>query len=563
MKNHFIIVLFTSIFASTMMLYSQENSIITSMNEELSRSMKELSTQKQPPYFLSYMITNRNATSIAGSLGKLEDDEQIQERFLDIDIRVGDYILDNTHTIRGNRINFTASKGLAVPMPLTDNPDAIKAIIWYNTDKAYKAAEEQYMKVKTNIAVKVSDEDTSADFSTEQPLVDLTAPDLNPIIPLNAQDVVRLASQQFRKYPFITNSKVYFQVDFTTKYFVNSEGSKLSWSEGSYRVFIIASTKADDGMVLPLFRSFFAHTTGSLPSQETLIETIDSMATLLAELKKAPLTDTYSGPAILSGEASGVFFHEIFGHRVEGHRQKDPNSSQTFKGFVGKPILPDFIDVIFDPTIKFLEGREVHGYVNYDDQGVKGKKVVAVENGIFKEFLMSRSPIESFPISNGHGRKQMGYIPVSRQSNLIVSSRNKVSVNELKNLLRNECIKQNKEYGLYFVEISGGFTFTSRTIPNSFTVQPLVVYKIYADGRPDELVRGVDMIGTPLTTFQNIVTTGDDLGIFNGICGAESGNVPVSASSPSILVSSVEVQKKSKSQAKPPILDSPNLLHTP
>ena len=85
------------------------------------------------------------------------------------------------------------------------------------------------------------------------------------------------------------------------------------------------------------------------------------------------------------------------------------------------------------------------------------------------------------------------------------------------------------------------------------------MYKIFADGRPDELVRGVDLIGTPLTTFNNIVAAADDLGIFNGVCGAESGGVPVSASAPSILVSAIEVQKKQKSQAKPPLLSDPTI----
>jgi predicted Zn-dependent protease len=127
----------------------------------------------------------------------------------------------------------------------------------------------------------------------------------------------------------------------------------------------------------------------------------------------------------------------------------------------------------------------------------------------------------------------------------------------LKTLLRQECKKQNKDYGLYFVEISGGFTFTARTIPNAFNVQPLVVYKIYQDGRPDELVRGVDLIGTPLTTFNNIIAASNAIGIFNGVCGAESGGVPVSASSPDLFVKTIEVQKKQKSQAKPPLLDSP------
>ncbi|MFM8473216.1 MAG: metallopeptidase TldD-related protein, partial [Candidatus Kapaibacterium sp.] len=166
-------------------------------------------------------------------------------------------------------------------------------------------------------------------------------------------------------------------------------------------------------------------------------------------------------------------------------------------------------------------------------------------------------PIEGFASSNGHGRRQAGYRVVSRQSNLMVEAHERIGADSLVRALRTECKKQTKEYGLLFEDISGGFTFTGRTVPNAFNVQPLVVYKIYADGRPDELVRGVDLIGTPLATFNNIIAAADDCGIFNGVCGAESGGVPVSASSPSLLVSTIEVQKKSKSQAKPPILSAP------
>jgi predicted Zn-dependent protease len=310
-------------------------------------------------------------------------------------------------------------------------------------------------------------------------------------------------------------------------------------------------------MTLPLFSSYFAFQPENLPSEEIIGQDIRRMIQTLGQLRDAPLAETYSGPAILSGAASGVFFHEIFGHRVEGHRQKDPNSSQTFKSFLNKKILPDFIDVVFDPGLKTLNGQDIVGYYTYDDEGVKAEKVIAVEKGIFKNFLMSRSPIESFPASNGHGRRQAGLRPVARQSNLLVLASQSVAFDSLRTLLRNECIVQNKEYGLYFVEISGGFTFTARTIPNAFNVQPLVVYKIYADGRPDELVRGVDLIGTPLTTFNNIIAASQDIGIFNGVCGAESGGVPVSASSPSLYVKTIEVQKKQKSQAKPPLLESP------
>jgi predicted Zn-dependent protease len=357
--------------------------------------------------------------------------------------------------------------------------------------------------------------------------------------------------------PKIYTGEVFFQADIITKYFVSSDGTIIRQSEPNVRLFASASTKADDGMTLPLFSSYFGFVPENLPSEEKISADIRSMIETLGKLRLAPLAETFSGPAILSGPASGVFFHEIFGHRVEGHRQKDPNSSQTFKSFLNKKILPDFIDVVFDPGLKTLNGQDIVGYYKYDDEGVKAEKVIAVEKGIFKNFLMSRSPIESFPISNGHGRRQPGLRPVARQSNLLVQASQTVSFDSLRTLLRNECKQQNKEYGLYFVEISGGFTFTARTIPNAFNVQPLVVYKIYADGRPDELVRGVDLIGTPLTTFNNIMAASNDIGIFNGVCGAESGGVPVSASSPSLFVKTIEVQKKQKSQAKPPLLGSP------
>jgi len=253
-----------------------------------------------------------------------------------------------------------------------------------------------------------------------------------------------------------------------------------------------------------------------------------------------------------------VFFHEIFGHRVEGHREKDPTSSQTFKNSIDKKILPEFLNVVFDPTIAYIQGKPVSGYYKYDDEGILGQRVETVKNGIFSNFLMSRIPIQNFPNSNGHGRKQIGYQAISRQSNLIVEATQTFTKEELRQKLIEEAKKQNKEYGLFFDKVSGGFTFTTRYVPNSFNVTPIIVFKVYVDGRPDELVRGVDLIGTPLTTFSNVVAAADDIGIFNGICGAESGGVPVSAVSPSLLVSKIEVQKKVKSQAKPPILEAPN-----
>ncbi|MFN5006274.1 MAG: metallopeptidase TldD-related protein [Ignavibacteria bacterium] len=551
------------VFAILIMLMSTSVSIdaieyplLNAMKNEMKRTMDGLANQSTPPYFLSYAVTETKTIRMNAVFGNVKSSEQTLSRILDIDIRVGNHELDNTHTIRGSRFEFGGG-GRGIELPMTNDEKALRSVMWNATDKLYKKAVERYGKVLTNRAVKVKEEDSSADFSRQQPIESI-APDQSFIIDsLQWLKKIKQLSALFAVDPQIYTGEVYFQADIITKYFVSSEGTVIRQSEPNVRMFASASTKADDGMTLPLFSSYFAFQPENLPSEEIIAQDIRRMIQTLGQLRVAPLAETYSGPAILSGAASGVFFHEIFGHRVEGHRQKDPNSSQTFKSFLNKKILPDFIDVVFDPGLKTLNGQDIVGYYTYDDEGVKAEKVIAVEKGIFKNFLMSRSPIESFPVSNGHGRRQAGLRPVARQSNLLVLASQSVAFDSLRILLRNECKTQNKEYGLYFVEISGGFTFTARTIPNAFNVQPLVVYKIYADGRPDELVRGVDLIGTPLTTFNNIIAASHDIGIFNGVCGAESGGVPVSASSPSLYVKTIEVQKKQKSQAKPPLLESP------
>jgi predicted Zn-dependent protease len=263
------------------------------------------------------------------------------------------------------------------------------------------------------------------------------------------------------------------------------------------------------------------------------------------------------GPALLTGRAAAVFFHEVFGHRAEGHRQKDVNEGQTFAKKVGEPILPDFLSIVDDPTLKKLGRQDLLGYYQYDDEGVAAQRVTLVDHGVLKNFEMSRSPLVGFPHSNAHGRRQIGATPVSRQGNLIVESNKAVTNAQLRAKLVELIKDQNKPYGLLIDDIAGGFTFTGRGQPQAFQVEPLVVYKVFPDGRPDELVRGVDIVGTPLAALTKIVATGDTTEVFNGYCGAESGYVPVSAAAPAILTSELEVQKKQSSTDRPPILPPP------
>jgi TldD protein len=321
---------------------------------------------------------------------------------------------------------------------------------------------------------------------------------------------------------------------------------------------ILAVTKADDGSVLRLFRSFYAYTPDRLPSHDAISKEIKNMLAELKAVRSAPDADPYTGPAILSPSAAAVFFHEIFGHRIEGHRMKSDFDSQTFKAKVGDMVLPNYMSIISDPTMSNFNGNDMYGFYKYDDQGVQAQKVTVVNKGKLENFLMSRAPLDNFTKSNGHGRSQAGMAAVSRQSNLIVETDKPVSAKELRKKLIAECKKQNLKYGYLFDQVFGGFTMTTRYSPNVFNVKPTVVYKIYVDGRPDEMVRGVNFIGTPLAIFSEVGATSDSTGMFTGYCGAESGSIPVTAVSPSLLIKKIETQKQPESYGQMPILPRPD-----
>lgn len=529
--------------------------VLEAMKAELERSMQTLKGQPTPPYFLSYEITEDAVVGVTGSFGKIETSTENRHRQLDIDLRVGDFTLDNTHSLRGD---FGAPfEGFSyIEAPMDDDPEALRAVLWYYTDKKYKRAVEQLTKVKTNVEVKVAQEDKSADFSREAP-----EKQLDEIPPIGAnrrewEDKIRKYTAPFARYGNIYEAQANFTADRETRWYTNSEGSEVQVSQVFYRLIVYAFTKAEDGMELPRYESYASFTPQGLPDDATVLKAVEKMIQNLQALRTAPIVDPYTGPAILSGRASAVFFHEVFGHRIEGHRQKEEEEGQTFKKKVNEKMLPDNFSVFADPTLRHLGKIELVGAYHFDNEGVRARRVTVVDHGVFKSFLMSRSPIEGFPQSNGHGRRQQGYAPVARQSNLIVEVAHPLTRAALKQRLLAEVKKANKPFGLYFEDIQGGFTITQRTIPNAFNVLPIMVYRIYPDGR-EELVRGVDLIGTPLTAFSKIVAGSDQVGVFNGICGAESGSVPVSAASPEILVEQIEVQKKEKSQERPPLLPPP------
>ncbi len=532
--------------------------LLAILREELERNRRELDGRgKPPPYFLSYQVTDRHHASLEASFGALDENEDEVTRTLDVDLRVGDYRLDDTHPMPEEEIElFFRRMRSGVRLPLDDDRAAIAKGIWLATDRKYREAVEQLVKVKASQAIKTEDEDKSEDFSHEESLrlIEPTAAlrfDAAAWSP-RIKDYSRL----FAGRSEVHESQVSLASVVENRLFVSSDNGEVQTSRAHVRLAFWASTTADDGMELFRFEAIDVPALGDLPADEEIRARIGRVIDDVIALRKAPIAEPYERPAILEGKAAGVFFHEIFGHRVEGHRQKKDEEGQTFAKQLGKQVMPALIDVYDDPTITRINGTFLNGSYRADNQGVLGQRAELVKDGVLQTFLMSRSPTRGITRSNGHARAQAGAFPVARQANLVVEPHGGANRDELKRRLLAEVARRGKPYGLRLTEVAGGFTVTERWMPQGFKVMPVMVYRVYPDGR-EELVRGVDVEGTPLATLTKILAAGDDYAVFNGVCGAESGWVPVSATSPSLLIEQLEVTRRPNGRDRPPLLSAP------
>ena len=543
----------------------QSPALLDAMTTELHRAFTSLGKgdaaakeNQLPPYFLSYSVSDADVVMLQAQYGAVVADNANHVRVADIQVRLGDAKLDNTHgQHRGSAVN-------SMQLPLTDDAVALERSLWLATNTGYSNALDSYLRVKTEAQVRAKEEDTSPDFSEEKPEVSIGK--IAPAVKVDRaawEQRITALSKVFRAYPDVYQNAVILSVQNETDYFASSEGSRIVAPHLQARLVALAVTRAEDGMDLFRARTFEAETIEGLPSQADLEAAMKDLGKSLEDLRKAPVTEPFDGPAILSGRAAAVFFHEVLGHRLEGQRQRGEEEGQTFTKDLGKEVLPSFLSVADDPTRTIFDHTWLSGSYQYDDEGQKAQRVDLIQDGVLKTFLMSRLPIASFAESNGHGRAQTGRMPTGRQGNLIVTSTKSVSEADLRKQLIEEAKKQGKPFGLYFEDISSGFAVTTRNSPQAFQVIPLVVYRVYVDGRPDELVRGVSIVGTPLAAMKRIIATGDKSEVFNGECGAESGSVPVSAVAPAMLLSEIETQRQQQGTARPPILPIPSAPASP
>ena len=524
---------------------------------EMDRAILIMSVQDEPPHYLSLAVEDWSQVNIVGRAGTVQKSSTDRARYLDVDLRVGEPALDSTHDLRG----FSALEGQSrtrkrIPI---DDDYALAHTVWRELDQRYRDAAERIVVVRANQIVKVEEEDPADDFEPREGVVQRTSvPELQVDIQ-GWEKTLTDVSARLEQHAFVHSGRVSLGADRVLKTFVDTEGARLVHGRLHARISLNVASTAEDGDIVHVFQSHDVHDPERLPDAQTLNRWVDEALVKLDGLRKAPRGEPYSGPVMLRGRAAGVFFHEVLGHRVEGHRQKREYEGKTFADYVGDPILPTFMDVYDDPTLRSAEGVDLNGYYEFDDEGVAAARAPLVEDGVFVGFLMGRSPIADFVHSNGHGRRSAGNPPTARMGNTVIETSKPLSEVALRKLLITQIRKQGLEFAYIIEDIDGGFTLTGRTTPNAFNVRASTTWRVYADGRDDELVRGIDLVGTPLVAFGSIIGTGEEREVFNGVCGAESGWVPVSAVAPSLVFSKLEFQLKEKGQERPPLLEKPTL----
>ncbi len=530
--------------------------VLDVMVAENQRWMATLTKLPDPAYYLAYQLVEQREVSLDAEGGALVGDRDETDRILDVEIRVGSPELDNTRALSDDANGLNEPMPRRAVAPFGNDSLAVSNHLWLETDRRYREAVQALTYVRQDQRT-LGKRAGVPDFAAGKPEIYTGTPAVLTFD--KAAWVARVKRCSERAFKGVaTRGSCGVQFTQNTAWLVNSEGTQLQLSWTTAQLSVSVGVKADDGQGLGRLEQAFAQTPAALPDEAAVDKLIAAVTTDLDALHDAPLAEPYVGPAILEGRAAGVFFHEVFGHRIEGHRQKDETSGKTFSSYIGKEIMPTWLSVYDDATIATLNGVQLNGFYRFDDEGVRARRVDLVKDGTLVDFLMGRNPIAASPTSNGHGRKQPGLDPVARQGNLVVAAARSVERADLEKMLLAEVKRQGRPYGMVFTDISGGFTNTSAFAPQAFKVNPVMAYRLYPDGKR-ELVRGIDMSGTPLVALQSIRAASREVETFNGVCGAESGWVPVSASAPSLLLEKLEVEKSFIPADRPPVLGAPSI----
>jgi TldD protein len=510
--------------------------VLSAMREELERSKSHVKMDNvSAPYYIEYRLSDVQEYTAEATFGALRENQLVHVRSIRVVVRVGEYKQDSY---------YGPGIGVVDLAPLDNDSIALRRQLWNATDRAYKAASEAFASKKALLS----------QYSAEQPFDDFSkAPSLQSIGPLAKLEFtpeawklsLEKSTELFRSDPKIQSLSAAVRFRAVNVYFVNTEGTVTRQGYAAYSVQLSGETQAADGMRLGRSPFYMAATAAELPQPEKLQADMAKMLGTLKELREAPLVEEdYRGPVLFSNDAATDVFTGLVGNNVLGIRPKPGESARTigeFSSSYKSRVLPEFLSVVDDPTMKSFQGKSLIGNYEIDEEGVRAQLVPLIKDGMLVDYLLSRMPIRDFPDSNGHGRAAPGQPPLASIGNLIVEPKQPMSTEELKKKLIEMCKQENKPYG-YYVETLSGY-------------DPRLLYRVYVDDGHEELVRGAVFNELDVRTLRNdLVAAGDDPLVSN-----REGAIPTTVICPSVLFDELEVKRTDQKNAKLPEYPPPAL----
>jgi predicted Zn-dependent protease len=513
------------------------DALLEALLTELDRSKAQLKIdQVQAPYYIEYRVNDVDDYDAEAAFGALRESQRVRLRILRVVVRVGDYKQDSY---------FGQGMGETNILPLDNDPIALRHQIWLTTDEAYKAAGQALAEKQAEMKRFSADPNPVDDFSKETVV---TA--LDPIVSLKIDQsawnkTLEDMTNLYRQYPEIQSVSASARFSAVNEYFVDSEGTVTRNGKTTYNLQLNSSAQAEDGMRLSRNPYWMVGRPDELPSRDKLLGDVKQALETVAALRKAPIVEEeYRGPVLFAPDAADDVIASLVGSNVVGRKPQPGKPNRTIGAFATSyktRVLPGFLTIVDDPTLKDFQGHSLVGSYDVDNEGVKAKTVNVIENGMLNNYLLGRQPVRDFPASNGHGRAAPGSFPSPSLGVLLLKSAEAQSPDELKKKILQMVSEQGKPYA-YRVDTLG---------PGN---SPRLLYRVYADGH-EELVRGAVFNELDVRALRsNLIAVGNDPLVSN-----RSGGVPTTIICPSLLFDELEVKRADTSKDKLPEYPAPPL----
>lgn len=568
---------------------------LAALHDELQRSKDRLVLPgQQRPYFIEYRLLDLDERVISAEFGALLTSGTTRNRFMSVDVRVGNYKLDSSNFLSAE--GFRGFLGSTGTVGIDRDYDSLRQDLWLATDQAYKEALDSYSNKQAALRA-LANAPTVDDFAQEPPVVTVdqrVEPDWTS---RNWESEARTVSAILKNYPELYNSRVTYHLIYATSYVVTTEGTQIRTSRSLAAIEASLGTQSDDGMPLHNYLALYANRPSQLPTADAVRQQLDGKGKELAALRTAAPVKDYDGPMLFEPRAAGSLLAQVLAPSVSGARP--PLSMNTrfeqmmqalggrseWMGRIGQRVLPVTVTLTDDPSAQQFQGRDLIASYQVDQDGVRAQKIALVQEGLLKELLMSRRPGPDFDHSNGHGRSAFLGMPRPMVSNLFFTASNGETPDNLRKKFLDACKQNGQDWGLLVremdnpviasstqEELSDSLATLASGAPNGMRM-PLLVYRVNVNDGHEELVRGALIsqltvrnlrtllgIGNDNTVFyyaqsQDAETAGTALGAF----GSANGGVPSDVIAPSLLFEEVEVRGPHGEPRRTPLVSPPPL----